>query len=178
MDWIGTGEKNDERHEHREEIYSAYASTIYALTAAIDTKDHYTFNHSKNVAYYASELAYATGLDADTVEIIREAGLLHDVGKIGIPETVLNKPGKLTEEEFEIMIVVTLAYSAFVFYITCKGVPRVAKFATKAVPFMCTDVCNGRQSDHRFQNRRGRRGFGESAGQKKCFGAHFDRYGY
>ncbi|MCI2061697.1 MAG: diguanylate cyclase [Eubacteriaceae bacterium] len=93
----------EQEHEHREEIYSSYASTIYALTAAIDTKDHYTFNHSKNVAYYASELAYATGLDADTVEIIREAGLLHDIGKIGIPETVLNKPGKLTEEEFEIM---------------------------------------------------------------------------
>ena len=101
-----TYRNTEQGHEHREEIYSAYASTIYALTAAIDTKDHYTFNHSKNVAYYASELAYATGLDADTVEIIREAGLLHDVGKIGIPETVLNKPGKLTEEEFEIMVYV------------------------------------------------------------------------
>lgn len=83
--------------------YSSYASTIYALTAAIDTKDHYTFQHSENVAYYASELAYAYGLSDDNVDIIREAALLHDVGKIGITEDILNKEGKLTPEEYEIM---------------------------------------------------------------------------
>ena len=85
--------------EKRIDIYSEYAPTIYALTAAINTKDHYTFNHSKNVAYYASELGYACGLNDDSVEIIREAALLHDIGKIGIPESILNKPGKLTEQE-------------------------------------------------------------------------------
>lgn len=90
-------------HEHRQEIYSGYASTIYALTAAIDTKDHYTFNHSKNVAYYASELGYACGMNDDSVEMLREAGLLHDIGKIGIPENILNKPGRLTAEEYDIM---------------------------------------------------------------------------
>lgn len=84
-------------------IYSEYAPTIYALTAAIDTKDHYTFSHSQNVEYYSSELAYAYGLNEDCIEIIREAALLHDIGKIGVPENILNKPGKLTEEEFEIM---------------------------------------------------------------------------
>lgn len=83
--------------------YSEYASTIYALTAAIDTKDHYTFSHSKNVAYYAGELARACGLNQECVEIVKEAGLLHDIGKIGIPENILNKPGKLTAEEYEIM---------------------------------------------------------------------------
>ncbi len=92
-----------EQTEHKEDIYSEYASTIYALTAAIDTKDHYTFNHSKNVAYYSSELAYACGLNQDSVEIIREAALLHDIGKIGIPEQILNKPEKLTREEYEIV---------------------------------------------------------------------------
>ena len=76
---------------------------IYALTATIDTKDHYTFTHSKNVAYYACELAYAIGLKEDVVEIIREAALLHDIGKIGIREDILNKQGKLTSEEYEIM---------------------------------------------------------------------------
>lgn len=95
--------KGKEKAERRESIYSEYASTIYALTAAIDTKDHYTFSHSRNVAYYATELAYAFGMNEDCVEIVREAALLHDVGKIGIPEQILNKPGKLSEEEYEIV---------------------------------------------------------------------------
>lgn len=83
--------------------YDEHASTIYALTAAVDAKDHYTFQHSQNVAYYASELAKAAGMSSDLVEIIREAGLLHDIGKIGIREEILNKPGKLTPDEFEVM---------------------------------------------------------------------------
>ncbi|MEG2221763.1 MAG: diguanylate cyclase [Oscillospiraceae bacterium] len=86
-----------------EKVYSEYANTIFALTAAIDTKDHYTFNHSENVGYYASELAYALGMNAECVEIVKEAALLHDIGKIGIPEHILNKPGKLTAEEYTIM---------------------------------------------------------------------------
>lgn len=83
--------------------YDEHASTIYALTAAVDAKDHYTFQHSQNVAYYASELAKAAGMSADLVEIVREAGLLHDIGKIGIREEILNKPGRLTPDEFEVM---------------------------------------------------------------------------
>jgi putative nucleotidyltransferase with HDIG domain len=86
-----------------EDVYSEYEATIYALTAAIDTKDHYTFNHSNNVAYYAVELAYAYGMNDESAEILKEAALLHDIGKIGIPEQILNKPDKLTEEEYEIM---------------------------------------------------------------------------
>ena len=88
---------------YREGSYSEYASTIYALTAAIDTKDHYTFNHSKNVAEYATKLAQAYGLNKESVSIIHEAALLHDIGKIGIPEHILNKPGKLEREEYEVM---------------------------------------------------------------------------
>ena len=93
------------RKKQREHIsyYEDYASTIYALTAAIDTKDHYTFNHSQNVAYYASQLAGAYGMNQEFVDIIKEAGLLHDIGKIGISEEILNKPGKLTAEEYRIM---------------------------------------------------------------------------
>lgn len=87
----------------KENIYSGYASTIYALTAAIDAKDHYTFGHSKNVEYYATCLAQALNLNEDTIEIIREAALLHDVGKIGVPEEILNKKGILTDEEYDIM---------------------------------------------------------------------------
>lgn len=79
------------------------ASTIYALTAAIDAKDHYTFNHSQNVSEYAAKLAQAIPLDAEHVEIIRQAGLLHDIGKIGIPESILSKTSRLTNEEYQIM---------------------------------------------------------------------------
>lgn len=95
-----SGKEGKSDHEH---IYQEYESTIYALTAAIDTKDHYTFQHSKNVAYYATELAKALHLNPDVIEVIRQAALLHDVGKIGIPETILNKPAKLTDEEYEVI---------------------------------------------------------------------------
>ena len=91
----------NENTTNREHIYREYESTIYALTAAIDAKDHYTFSHSTNVAYYATALATALGMNEDMVEIIRQAALLHDVGKIGIPEYILNKAGRLTDEEYE-----------------------------------------------------------------------------
>lgn len=87
----------------RTAVYQEYESTIYALTAAIDAKDHYTFSHSNNVAYYATELARYLGMNEDMVEIIRQSALLHDVGKIGIPEDILNKAGRLTEEEYGII---------------------------------------------------------------------------
>jgi diguanylate cyclase (GGDEF)-like protein/putative nucleotidyltransferase with HDIG domain len=84
-------------------IKPAYAATIYALTAAIDAKDHYTFGHSQRVAEYATILASALGLDKSHLEIVREAALLHDVGKIGIPENILTKKGRLTSEEYDIV---------------------------------------------------------------------------
>lgn len=89
--------------QKRTSYYDTYASTIYALTAAIDTKDHYTFSHSQNVAYYAGELARAFKMNEECIDTVKEAGLLHDIGKIGIAEEILNKPGKLTTEEYEIM---------------------------------------------------------------------------
>ncbi|MPM03806.1 hypothetical protein SDC9_50073 [bioreactor metagenome] len=97
------GELVPPKEAHRSDVYSEYASTIYALTAAIDTKDHYTFSHSKNVAYYASELAYACNMNEDMVEIVREASLLHDIGKIGINEQILNKPDRLSDAEYQSM---------------------------------------------------------------------------
>lgn len=84
-------------------MFSAYEAVFRALTAVIDAKDHYTAMHSQNVSFYAKELAKALNLSPEEVEIVKEAGLLHDIGKIGIPEAVLQKPGRLTEEEFVIM---------------------------------------------------------------------------
>jgi len=78
-----------------------FMGTLEALTASIDAKDPYTCGHSERVAHLASSLALAHGLSAEQAERIRIAGLVHDIGKIGVPESVLCKPGKLTSEEFE-----------------------------------------------------------------------------
>ena len=83
--------------------YLSMLSMISALTAAIDAKDHYTFAHSKNVAYYAANLAVAAGYSDEQVRTIYAAGLLHDIGKISIPEDILNKSGKLSRDEFDTM---------------------------------------------------------------------------
>ena len=95
--------ENAEIHVDHNGLFQGCADTIYALLAAIDAKDHYTFTHSNNVAYYASSLASCYGLSDEVVEIVREAALLHDVGKIGIPEAILQKPNALTSEEYEII---------------------------------------------------------------------------
>ena len=79
---------------------SMFLGALHALTAAIDAKDSYTHGHSERVALLARMLAEDTGLDTATCERVYLAGLVHDVGKIGVPEAVLCKPGKLTDEEF------------------------------------------------------------------------------
>lgn len=83
--------------------YEEILPTIYALTAAIDAKDSFTFEHSCQVSEYAVLLARETGLNTNEVQMVKEAGLLHDIGKIGIPEHILKKQGKLTAEEYDIM---------------------------------------------------------------------------
>jgi putative nucleotidyltransferase with HDIG domain len=75
--------------------------TVQALAAAIEAKDPYTKGHSERVAQYAVAIAREMGLPEDEIEIIQYAALLHDIGKIGISEQILNKPAKLSEEEFE-----------------------------------------------------------------------------
>ena len=72
-----------------------------ALTSAIDAKDPYTCGHSDRVARIAVRLAKELGCDAEMLHTLYMAGLLHDIGKIGIDDAVLRKPGKLTEAEFE-----------------------------------------------------------------------------
>lgn len=76
---------------------------LQGLVIAVDTKDRYTKRHSEDVARYSVYLARRLGLDADLIRTIHLAGLLHDVGKIGIPDAILRKPGKLTDTEFDIV---------------------------------------------------------------------------
>lgn len=80
-----------------------YYNIIKTLTAALEAKDPYTEGHSHRVEQYAEMLARKMHRSADDIESIKVAALLHDVGKIGIDETILNKPGTLTEEEREII---------------------------------------------------------------------------
>jgi len=77
-----------------------YIKTIKALAIAVDAKDTYTHGHSENVMNIVSDVAEVMKLDEATIGVIRDAALLHDIGKIGIPGYILNKPGPLTYEEF------------------------------------------------------------------------------
>jgi putative nucleotidyltransferase with HDIG domain len=86
-----------------EDVKKDYINTVYALAAAVDAKDHYTHGHSTTVMKYSMKIAEALGLSDDEVETIKFAGLLHDIGKIGISENIINKPGKLTNEEYTII---------------------------------------------------------------------------
>ncbi len=77
--------------------------SLKAMTAAIDAKDRYTCGHSERVAMLGRQLALASGLDAAQAERVHMCGLLHDVGKIGVPEAVLCKAGRLTDQEFALI---------------------------------------------------------------------------
>lgn len=84
-----------------EDSRAMFMGTLHALTSAIDAKDTYTHGHSERVALLSRQLAAALGMPPEQVERVYIAGLVHDVGKIGVPEAVLTKPGRLTREEFE-----------------------------------------------------------------------------
>ena len=79
---------------------SLFEGSLTAITRAIDAKDRYTRGHSERVAYLSVQIAKSIGLNEREQERLWIAGLVHDVGKIGVPESVLTKPGRLTEEEF------------------------------------------------------------------------------
>ena len=86
-----------------EGLPSAVVETVTSLAFAIDAKDHYTQGHSQKVSAYAVMIAQELGLAEPEVEEIRLAALLHDIGKVGIPETILNKSGPLDASEWETM---------------------------------------------------------------------------
>src|SRR5439155_27176522 len=75
--------------------------TIEALSLAIEAKDHNTHDHLKRVQIYAMQIGKDLGLDEAQLNAIRAAAMLHDIGKLAVPEHILSKPGRLTPEEFE-----------------------------------------------------------------------------
>lgn len=86
-----------------ENLQDAFVGTIRSLAETIDAKDTYTRGHSERVSLYAEAIARGLGLQGAELQTIRYAGYLHDVGKIGIPDAILSKPGKLTIDEFNII---------------------------------------------------------------------------
>ena len=84
-----------------QELRRAYVQTVGALAEAVDAKDAYTRGHSERVGVYASKIAREMGFAKDFIERVYIAGLLHDVGKIGIRDAVITKPERLTPEEYE-----------------------------------------------------------------------------
>jgi putative nucleotidyltransferase with HDIG domain len=87
--------------DKNQELRIGYVQTIRALAEAVDAKDAYTRGHSERVGVYASKLGRELGLPRELIERIYISGLLHDVGKIGIPDRIITKPDRLTPEEYE-----------------------------------------------------------------------------
>ncbi len=94
----------DDAHRHLSDMDRLYLSTVETLAMAIDAKDDVTHSHVRRVQAYSVGLARALGIDDETtLKAIKAAALLHDTGKLGVPEHILNKPGRLTASEFDKM---------------------------------------------------------------------------
>lgn len=95
--------KTQEVMEQHEKLERMSMQIVKALSAAVDAKDTYTNGHSTRVAEYSREIARHAGLSKEVQNNIYMMGLLHDVGKIGIPDAIINKPVKLSDEEYSII---------------------------------------------------------------------------
>jgi putative nucleotidyltransferase with HDIG domain len=94
---------NSELSRRADDITKANDDLIQAFALMVDLRDPHVQNHSRQVALYSVLIAQELGLSAERIELVRKAGLLHDIGKLGIPESILFKPGKLTENEYRIV---------------------------------------------------------------------------
>ncbi|MBI3490979.1 MAG: HD domain-containing protein, partial [Acidobacteria bacterium] len=111
-------------YDDRERLFRA---TLETLAKAIDARDHYTAGHSERVTAYTLVLARTVGVPADQLETIRRAGMLHDIGKVSVPDHILRKPGRLDDPERALMEAhVTVGYDML------RGLP----FLTEALPII------------------------------------------
>jgi HD-GYP domain-containing protein (c-di-GMP phosphodiesterase class II) len=114
---LGVFHENLARFDEQKQLFMG---TLQALTASIDAKDQYTRGHSERVAYLGAKLAKVMGMDSNEIERVHTTGLVHDVGKIGVPEAVLSKAGKLTDEEFDL-----IKLHPVTGYNILKGIPTI-----------------------------------------------------
>jgi HD-GYP domain-containing protein (c-di-GMP phosphodiesterase class II) len=89
--------------ESRNKIHGYFYDVIQSLVRIVEARDRYTRGHSERVAEYAAKIAVTLGFSPDEIEVLKETALVHDIGKLGIQESVLNKKEKLTEEEWEMI---------------------------------------------------------------------------
>lgn len=134
-EFLGVFHANTSRFAEQQRMFMG---TLRALTASIDAKDHYTRGHSDRVGLLAEQMAAAIGLTPHQAERYRIAGLVHDVGKIGVPEAVLCKPGRLTDEEFALI----------------RQHPQIGHEILKDIPALA-DVLPGVLSHHEKWNGKG-----------------------
>jgi diguanylate cyclase (GGDEF)-like protein len=127
----GIARTTDGQRINRELRAQASFETLDILVDSIDNKDRYTRKHSEDVTEYSLWIAEELGLSEETMRTIRMAGLLHDVGKIGVPDEVLRKPGRLSAEEYEMM----------------KRHPRLGELIVSAIPGM-EGIVDGVRSHH------------------------------
>lgn len=92
--------RQEEARIHAEEMSALHVRTIHALAMAIEARDRTTHDHLQRVQIYAVEIGRRLGLDRNELEALRTASVLHDIGKLGVPEHIISKPGRLTPEEF------------------------------------------------------------------------------
>ena len=98
-----TGEKGSAIWEMAEYLEVANINTIYAMATAVDSRDRYTCMHSQNFAEHAAALGKALSLPRKKKQLLRSAALLHDIGKIGVPDSIIRKPYPLTKTEWQMM---------------------------------------------------------------------------
>src|SRR5207249_6399810 len=91
----------EDEQRHVQQTSDLHLATIEALARAIDAKDQTTQMHIRRVQLYAADLAKAAGLSEPEIQGVKTAALLHDIGKLAVPEHILSKPGPLTQEEFQ-----------------------------------------------------------------------------
>ncbi len=99
--WLAAGLRMRRIHRRQQEYKEIVNQSLSTFAKTIDAKDPYTNGHSTRVAAYSREIAKRLGMSKDEQERIYYIALMHDIGKIGVPDSILNKPGKLTEEEME-----------------------------------------------------------------------------
>ena len=91
---------NEELSDSKEQLEQAYLDMVQTLRSAVEAKDTYTRGHSDRVAEYSVLIGEKLGLPEDQIKTLKIGGLFHDIGKIGIPDSILLKPGKLTDDEY------------------------------------------------------------------------------
>jgi response regulator RpfG family c-di-GMP phosphodiesterase len=118
----------------RENLERHLVDTITAFVNAIESKDPYLKGHSARVSLYATEIAIAMGLDAETVQVVSRGAMLHDLGKLSIMDTILRKPERLTDEEFALI----------------KEHPVVGERILKPLRFLSRESCAVRSHHEKF----------------------------